>query len=170
VRLVDLAGRPLTYAPVGATLEDPLPTGYRHVVVSRRVGNGAAAFRRASEELMTFGMHRHVGLRPRASRARAATGVDVLSRFGPLPVPCRVVWTLEEEGRTGFGYGTLAGHPEQGEEGFLVERRGGEVWAVVRGYSRPATRLARLGGPVTRLVQDLVTRAYLRALARAARG
>ena len=170
MRLADLAGQPLSYTPVGHTLEGPVPANFRHVVVRRRIGTGDAAYRRASEELMTFAIHRRVGLRPRASARRATTGVDVLCRFGPLAVPCRVVWTVEEAGRTGFGYGTLAGHPEQGEEGFLVERRGGEVWAVISGYSRPATPLARLGGPVTRLVQDLVTRAYLRALARAASG
>ncbi|HEV8560641.1 MAG TPA: DUF1990 family protein [Actinophytocola sp.] len=39
-----------------------------------------------------------------------------------MPAPGRVVHVVEEEHRRGFAYGTLPGHPECGEEAFLLER------------------------------------------------
>ena len=118
---------------------------------------------------MAYAPQRGVGLRPRATALRAAVGVDVLSRLVFLGVPCRIVWTLETADRTGFGYGTLEGHVESGEEGFLVERRGDEVWAVIRAYARADRWLTRLGGPVTWRLQRVVALGYLRALRRAVR-
>jgi uncharacterized protein (UPF0548 family) len=43
-------------------------------------------------------------------------GTDVLAHLGPIRVPCRVVYVLDEPERRGFAYGTLPGHPESGEE------------------------------------------------------
>jgi uncharacterized protein (UPF0548 family) len=170
VELSDLAALPLTYAPRGRTLDGPLPAGFHHLAVERRLGTGDATYARAAEALMRWAPQRGIGLRPRATAPRAATGVDILSHLVVLPVPCRVVWTVEGADRTGFGYGTLTGHPESGEEGFLVERRGDDVYAVIRAYARPATALARLGGPVTWVGQRAAAEGYLRALQRAADG
>jgi uncharacterized protein (UPF0548 family) len=169
MRLTDLASRQLTYEPRGWTLDGPLPAGYQHLEVERRLGAGDAAYRRACESLMTYGPQRGLGLRPQATAPRAAPGVDVLNRLAVLGVPCRIVWAVETEDRTGFGYGTLEGHIESGEEGFLVERRGDEVYAVVRAYTRPAGWLTRLGGPVTWRLQRVAALGYLRALNRAVR-
>jgi len=78
---------------------------------------------------------------------------------------CRVVWVVDEADRAGFAYGTVRGHPESGEEAFVVERdAGGEVWLSVRAFSRAATRYARAGGPVTWLVRRWITERYLRAV------
>lgn len=170
MKLTDLAGLPLTYAPRGLTLDGPLPDGFHHLEVERRLGTGDAVYARAAEALMRWAPQRGIGLRPTATAPRAASGVDILSHLVVLPVPCRVVWTVEDAGRTGFGYGTLAGHPESGEEGFLVERRGEEVHAVIRAYARPATALTRLGGPLTWVGQRVAAQGYLRALQRAADG
>jgi uncharacterized protein (UPF0548 family) len=169
VRLADLAALRLTYEPRGLTIDDRLPGGYHHLRVQRRLGAGGAAYRAAGDALMTYAPQRGLGLRPRATTPRAEVGTDVLSRLGPLSIPCRIVWAVEEPGWCGWGYGTLEGHVESGEEGFVVERRGDEVWAVVRAYSRPASRLARLGGPLTWRLQRLAAHGYLRALQRAVR-
>jgi uncharacterized protein (UPF0548 family) len=169
VRLADLAARQLTYEPRGLTLDGPLPAGYHHLEVERRLGAGDAAYRRACESVMTYGAQRGLGLRPRATAPRAAVGVEILSRLLVVGVPCRIVWAVEGAERTGFGYGTLEGHIESGEEGFLVERRGAEVYAVVRAYSRPAGWLTRLGGPLSRRLQRVAALGYLRALQRAVR-
>jgi uncharacterized protein (UPF0548 family) len=173
VHLDDLAGLPLTYTPVGATRQGVLPEGYHHVRVERRIGVGRRTFEQARDGLMAFAAQRGAGLRPRATAERAAPGVDLLCLLGvgplALAVPCRVVWTVEEDQRAGFGYGTLAGHVESGEEAFVVELRGQDVYAVVLAYSVPVSRLFRLGGPVTRSGQRAVAQLYLRALARAAR-
>jgi len=169
VRLSDLARLDLTYAPRGLTLDGPMPAGYHHLEVERRLGSGDAAYRSASEALMAYAPQRGLGLRPRATARRAAAGVDLLSRLVVLPVPCRIVWAVDGPERTGFGYGTLSGHPESGEEGFLIERRGDDVYAVVRAYARPASWVTRLGGPLTWQAQRLAALGYLRALARAVR-
>jgi uncharacterized protein (UPF0548 family) len=169
VKLADLARLRLTYAPQGLTLDGPMPSGYHHLEVERRLGAGEAAYRSVCEALMTYAPQRGLGLRPKAAAPRAAVGVDLLSRLVVLPVPCRIVWVVEGPDRTGFGYGTLEGHVESGEEGFLVERRGDDVYAVVRAYARPASWLTRLGGPLTWLAQLLAAHGYLRALQRAVR-
>ncbi|MEU9102122.1 DUF1990 domain-containing protein [Streptomyces sp. NPDC048361] len=86
-----------------------------------------------------------------------------------LVIPCHVVWTVRSAERIGFAYGTLPGHPECGEESFVVGREAdGLVWFEVAAFSRPARWYARLGGPFTRLLQDLAIRRYLRAVAAAA--
>jgi uncharacterized protein (UPF0548 family) len=75
-----------------------------------------------------------------------------------------VVWVRQDERTIGFGYGTLAGHPEIGEEAFVVSRNeAGEVWLEIRAFSRPQRWFVRLAGPVAHLLQDLVTARYIRA-------
>jgi uncharacterized protein (UPF0548 family) len=166
MHLDDLAHAELTYEPRGRTLDGPLPLGFHHLEVERRLGTGDAAYARAVDAVMTYAAQRGIGLRPVATAPRAAVGVNILSRLVVVPVPCRVVWALEEPDRAGFGYGTLTGHVESGEEGFLIERRGADVYAVVRAYSRPVWRLARLGGPVFWRLQRVAALGYLRALKR----
>lgn len=88
--------------------------------------------------------------------------------FGPFRVnaPARVVYVVDEPQRKGFAYGTIAGHPEDGEEAFLVEIwDDGSVWLVIRAFSRPANRLWWCVYPVLRMMQELYTRRYERALA-----
>jgi uncharacterized protein (UPF0548 family) len=66
----------------------------------------------------------------------------------------------------GFGYGTLPGHPEKGEEAFHVLRRDdGIVVAEVAALSRPAERSTKLAAPVGRGVQKVVIRRYLQGIA-----
>lgn len=82
-----------------------------------------------------------------------------------VKIPCRVVSVIDEANRQGFSYGTLPGHPECGEELFVVERRpDGTLEFVVTAFSRPASLMARAGGPVTRWAQRTMTDRYLRAL------
>jgi uncharacterized protein (UPF0548 family) len=88
--------------------------------------------------------------------------------FGPFRVkaPVRVVYIVDEPKRRGFAYGTLAGHPEDGEEGWIVEQyEDGSVWMTVRAFSRPAHLGWWLVYPVLRVVQEFYTRRYLTALA-----
>lgn len=72
--------------------------------------------------------------------------------------------------RRGFAYQTRDGHPEEGLEWFVVEheRATGRVTFVVTARARAASWYARLGGPVTRLLQDAFTTRYLDAAARLA--
>lgn len=141
------------------------PAGYRHFSRTR-VGSGD--FEAGVERLMTWQVHRSAGLHVPRAQPRAAVGVDVPMRFLGLRVPCRVVAVVDEPGRVGFTYGTLPGHPECGEELFLLEEVPGGVRATVTAFSRPATLLARGVGPLGTRVQDLMTARYLRAMIRPA--
>lgn len=109
------------------------------------------------------------GLRVGASDVPLVAGTVVLMRLGPgrasLRIPCRVVTVVDQRDRRGFAYGTLPGHPEIGEERFILERRAdGSLELVITAFSRPASRLARLGGPASRLAQRWMTTRYLSAL------
>lgn len=87
--------------------------------------------------------------------------------IGPAAVnaPCVVVYVVDQARRRGFAYGTLDGHPEQGEELFLVEHHDDDsVRLTIRAFSRPALWWSRAIGPAGRAVQRLVTARYLRAL------
>ena len=76
----------------------------------------------------------------------------------------RVVFVLDEPDRRGFGYGTLPGHPEQGEEAFVVVRRGDRMYFEITAFSRPRHPLARFAKPVSRLLQRQTTRRYFAAM------
>jgi uncharacterized protein (UPF0548 family) len=168
-----LATAPLTYPEVGATRGEPLPGGYGHVRRDVSLGSGPEVFGRAVAALFTWRMHQDAGLTVIGSGAAPAPGVVVALRAGwgrvRLTIPCRVVYTVDEADRRGFAYGTLPGHPERGEEAFMIVRTGsGEVRMQIRAFSRPATLLARVGGPFGRMVQQHVTDRYVAAVRRLA--
>ncbi|MGV8884897.1 MAG: DUF1990 family protein [Microbacteriaceae bacterium] len=88
--------------------------------------------------------------------------------FGPLRVRAyaRVVYVVDEPNRKGFAYGTLPGHPEKGEEAFIVEQQeDGSVWLRIRAFSRPAHLWWWPAYPVLRIMQEIFTRRYERSLA-----
>jgi uncharacterized protein (UPF0548 family) len=154
----------LTYPEVGATRREPLPRGYDHLHYRTLIGSGADVFDRAGEAIVSFRMHRAIGARIHATGDRAAPGVRLTIGLGPFTVPCEIVYVLDEPNRAGFGYGTLPGHMQRGEEAFLVERdQQDRVWFRVTAFSRPARWPTVLGGPLT----DLAQRGYARLLGRA---
>lgn len=162
-----LIAAPFTYAPVGGT-PDPQP-GFQHLERRRRLIR--SDFRGAADDLLAWRVHERSGLRVSASAKRAAPDVVVLMTLGiagrGLKIPCRVVSVIDEPDRQGFAYGTLPGHPECGEELFVVERHAdGSLEFVVTAFSRPASLLARAGGPATRWAQRTMTDRYLTALDR----
>jgi uncharacterized protein (UPF0548 family) len=156
---------PFTYDEVGGTRDGVLPAGY-HLVERAHLVVGAAA-------VLRWDAQRGAGLRIRADGPASAVGTVVLMTAGlqrlGLDIPCRVVWVVDEPDRRGFAYGTLPGHPESGEESFVVSLRpDGEVVYELRAFSRLGTRLSRLGGPVSRRVQTLALDRYVTAIRRAA--
>ena len=166
-----LGDAPFTYAEVGATRDDELPPGYAHGGRTAVVGQGDAAFERAVAAVFDWRMQKSVGLRVRASGPPSEPGTVVvltagLPRFG-YDIPCRVVWARTDGDAQGFAYGSLPGHPESGEESFLVERRGDDVVFTTRVFSRLASPLARLGGPISRAVQAAALDRYVAGIRRA---
>ncbi|MER1995997.1 MAG: DUF1990 domain-containing protein [Arthrobacter sp.] len=186
--------RPLTYSDAGFTerpypapLEDGWPEGYRLALQSELmdVPAPAAGFLRLADGVLDWDLHRGSGLRVAADTPRATAGVEMASGVGLGPLrwqaPCRVLWSaepvLDGDGlplpgqRAGFGYGTLRGHPEAGEEGFYAELTSdGQLYFRVAAYSRPANWLVAAGGPANRYTQELITRRYFRAARRLAAG
>jgi uncharacterized protein (UPF0548 family) len=146
-----------------------MPGGYHHVRRSAVVGAGQVRFTEVAEALLGWQMHRRAGVSARASSEPLIEGTVAVLRLGRgalgVNAPVRVIYRVDEERRKGFAYGTLPGHPESGEEAFVVELREDEqVTFTISAFSRPASRLARLGGPLTRIIQRWVTDRYLLAL------
>jgi len=162
VKLSDLAGRPFTYAEVGATAS-LLPEGYHHVRLSSPIGTGRSRFEQAGAAVMRYGMLRGAGLRVAATTEVAEVGTDVLGKLGPFAAPCRVVYVVDEPNRRGFAYGSLPGHAVAGEEMFGVRYDPADesVHAEVVAFSRPATWWSQIGAPVASVIQRVITRRYL---------
>jgi uncharacterized protein (UPF0548 family) len=159
----------LTYDQVGAT-SGALPAGYHHLVRRVVIGTGDARFDAASDALLGWQMHLRSGLQVSASSELVVPGAVAMLglRAGPLRLgaPCRVVYVLDEPRRKGFAYGTLPGHPESGEEAFVIDLADDDTVSFsVIAYSRPASALARLAGPIGRLAQGRMTDRYVRSLA-----
>lgn len=176
-----------TRRPYPQPLAGRWPAGYRLVLRRERleVADPAAGFLRLADGILNWELHRRAGLRVAAATPRAAPGVEMASGVGIGPLryyaPCRVLWAEEpawDDGgapvrgqRAGFGYGTLKGHPEQGEEGFYAELDGeGRLSFRVAAYSRPANRILAAADAANRAVQTFYTRRYLSAAYRLASG
>ncbi|HEY0247482.1 MAG TPA: DUF1990 domain-containing protein [Gryllotalpicola sp.] len=101
---------------------------------------------------------------PRISNGMSAV---LRTKLGPFTIdaPVRIVYVVDDARRAGFAYGTLAGHPESGEESFVLEHRDDDsVWLTVRSFSRPSSLWWALASPVLQQVQKNMTTKYLRAL------
>jgi uncharacterized protein (UPF0548 family) len=160
-----------TYAEHGAALAGTeLPAGYRHDHYEIGLGTGRARFDRAVEGLRTWQAHCVPGVSVYPDDAAIEEGETVLVCLGRglgLAAPCRIVKVIDSDNRWGFAYGTLPGHPEQGEEAFLVcASPDGSVAFNITAFSRPASRLVKLAGPISRALQHKATEGYLTALRR----
>ena len=150
---------PYTYEDVGATRDGRCPPGFHPLHVRSRIGEGQEVFKSASQAILTWDLHRAVGVKITTDAPQAAPGVDVTVGLGLLQAPCRIVWTIDEPRRAGWAYGTLPGHPESGEEAFIVDRTGdGTVWLTITAFSRPAKWYAKAGGAATRGLQHAYAR------------
>lgn len=163
----------LSYSEVGATLADSMPGGYRHSERRVRVGKGREAFERAADAVMAWQIHRGAGLTVLASDEQAECDEVAVVRLtiGPVHIdgPNRVVAVLDEPNRRGFAYGTLHGHPERGEQAFIVDIDDQEVVTfTVRSFTKRASLLALAGGPLNARIQDRIAERYLMALLEAA--
>src|SRR5215216_2863969 len=169
-----LADVPLTYAPVGTARSGAVPEGFRGSHRHAVVGRGRDDFERAAAAVFDWRAQRGAGLRVRATGPSSEPGTVVVLTAG-LPrlgydIPCRVVWAQTEGDERGFAYGSLPGHPESGEECFLVRLApDGDVVLEIRVFFRLSSPAARLAGPVSLLIQRAATRAYVAAIRRAAR-
>ncbi|TDZ77634.1 hypothetical protein DE4585_01128 [Mycobacteroides salmoniphilum] len=163
--IAQLSQLPFTYPEIGATVGE-LPSGYHHVRESRQLGTGRARFEEAAASLMRFGIQRGIGLPVQTSAPQAAEGVNVATHLWPFWALCRIVYVVDEPNRRGFAYGTLRGHPETGEEVFIVrlDPSNDVVSVEITAFSKPSYWWVRMGNLVVKQLQRVVTQRYLRAL------
>ena len=163
-----LAAAGLTYREVGATAGD-LPDGYQHLTRRVLLGHGHQLFTRAGDAVLRWQVQVRAGLRVSVSSPVATPGTTLILGLGIGPVrvkaPGRVVYIVNEPRRRGFAYGTLSGHPESGEEAFVITHHDDDtVSLTITAFSRPATRLAKIAGPLEGIAQRRITARYLRSL------
>ena len=157
--------------PISGRLWPSQARGFHHDRYETVLGHGSGTFESAVNGLKTWKAHRVPGVRVFPEAQEIQTGATVVVTFGTtlvaLAAPCRVVSVIEGQVRWGFAYGTLPGHPEQGEEAFVVSMSPDEsVRFEILAFSRPADTIVRLSGPIGRGFQKGGTNGYLRALRR----
>jgi len=161
-----LQALPLSYPEQGATGGE-LPTGYHHIRREQPIGVGREVFTHAAAQVKQWQMHRRAGVTVESSTPVAEPGTVVVVGLGPLKGGCRVVYVVDEPDRCGFAYGTLAGHPESGEEYFGVrfDPTDNTVYAQIVAFSRPGLWWSKAGSRVASLVQQHITSRYLDSFA-----
>jgi uncharacterized protein (UPF0548 family) len=159
--------------------------------VTRQIGFGESDFERAVPRVMAWQMHRAAGIsvtpirqvKPgevstgvTASQVRVGDVVELRLGFWIVGVSarCMVVDVLDARNpratrmpvrEAGFSYGTLPGHPERGEEAFVVRLLDdGAAVASVAAFSQPARWFSRLAPPVSRAIQREIARRYVSAM------
>jgi uncharacterized protein (UPF0548 family) len=164
-----------TYAEVGATNGEDWPAGYRHDFDEGLLGTGTETFDRAVSALRQWRAHTGAGTEIFPQGAAVAEGEVALLLIHATGLwtvaPFRIVYVVEEPSLFRFAYGTLPGHPEQGEASFaIVCSETDEVSFRLASFSRPVDPLARLAKPLSRRIQRRYTLRYLDAMRSAVAG
>ncbi|HYJ45416.1 MAG TPA: DUF1990 domain-containing protein [Pyrinomonadaceae bacterium] len=153
----------ISYPEVGATRSSRLPAGYPINHYRGKLGAGGEMFERAVASMRAWEMYSldWTKLCWPDTPVREGEVVGVLAHHLGLWSlnACRIIYTLEEERgdsrRTGFAFGTLPGHVEEGEERFTVELKGesGEVSYELFAFARPKPLVAKIAYPIVRALQ-----------------
>ena len=164
-----------TYDDIGATFSSAFPRGYHHACVAIEIGHGQDVFERSVMGLRELRSHRTKWMNIFPESQQVAIGQTVIVMIGTeafsIAAPCRIVKIVDEECIYGFAYGTLPGHPESGEESFVLRiSPSGAVNFEIRAFSRAQDNLVKLSGPIARLIQMKVTKRYLSAIKEIAQG
>ncbi len=152
-----------TYPEVGRTKSDPVsaPAGFTFNRVRVQIGSGRAAFDAAVAAFRRWEQFNVGWVEAVPSTTPIAPGEVVAVRvrtFGLWSLhACRIIYVIDEAGpvvRFGFGYGTLPGHAEVGEERFLIEwdKATDRVFYDVCAFFRPRQPLVRLAWPIGKLL------------------
>ncbi|MGK0360732.1 MAG: hypothetical protein ACI9U2_003046 [Bradymonadia bacterium] len=148
-------GESVRYSDIGASLQMRAPKGFVVTQSRQRLPDGS--FEAAKAALDDFAMFPS-WVRPHGSSRLDAVVVVIVQLGVSLINLCRVVRRVDTPERYGFAYGTLNCHAECGEEAFMIEQRGDEVWYSVFSFSRPARAWLWLGYPLIRLLQHRFVR------------
>jgi uncharacterized protein (UPF0548 family) len=164
----ELRAAPFSYPEVGATRGD-LPVGYAPLRREVHIGAGRTYFDLARTALFGWHVHRAAGPKVVASSLEVTDDTVAVVRIGVGPLalkaPLRVAYVVDEPTQAGFAYGTLPGHPEQGEEAFMITMdEAARVRFDIVAFSRPATRLAKTSGSIGQAIQARITERYIEAM------
>ncbi len=175
-----MAAGGLNYPGIGSTEHGPTPERYTCLVSQTYLGDGLAVYRRVAQGILTWELQRRSGLLVRTEPDVVIPGARVVSGFGIGPfrinAPCEVVWVrrpVPGDGpqSAGFGYGTLPGHPERGEEAFEVEIDArNRVLLKITAFSRHSNWFYTAGGLVARAAQRHITSRYVEGARQLAEG
>jgi len=162
---------PFSYAQLGATKSQAGNVHRGYTVDHNRIklGQGQDTYLRAMSALRSWRQFDlgWVTVVPPGKSLEVETTVAVQAKvFGLWSLnAARIVYVIDENeaGHTtfGFAYGTLPDHVEDGEERFTVEWHKDEddsVWYDIYAFSRPKHPLARIGFPITRMLQKRFAR------------
>ena len=143
----------ITRTPGPATL-----AGFDHDYHDCILGEGRATFDAARALVRQWRVFPTPWCVPEPVNAPFAAGTDLVVLMKIFGLwwysPSRVVYVIDEPDRFGFAYAPLPGHPETGEERFLLEYLSdGRVRYSIRAYSHPNHPLTRLGYYVIRTYQ-----------------
>lgn len=164
-----------SYPQVGAS-RDGAPTGYNVDHNRVQLGQGEEDFASAIAAIRSWTMFKMdwCHLYPADAAIEVGTTVAVaFHHFGFWSLnSCRIVYCIEEHNtveKFGFAYGTLEEHAERGEERFLVEwdHATDSVWYDLYAFSRPQHLLAKVGYPLSRMLQKRFVTASKLAMVRA---
>ena len=150
---------------------DQWPPGdrkYRRSEVTALLGSGDAVWQPVAHEVLLWKVKTASGfvVNPTDPVSQGDRVVVTAQLFGLTVVePVEVVAVVQEPGRSGFSYRTMPGHPVDGEEAFIVHRRGDDVHLTIRSLTRAASPQPwRVLFPLVLMAQRIVRRRYLRAL------
>jgi Uncharacterized protein conserved in bacteria len=150
-----------SYSDIGAT-RGCVPEGYNTDHNRIKIGTGRADFEAATNAVRNWRMFDMPWVNlcwPDTPIDEGQTVAILVRHFGFWSLnAARIVYVIGEKGdieKFGFAYGTLPEHSEKGEERFSVEfhHASGEVWYDLLAFSRTNHFLARLGYPLSRMLQ-----------------
>src|SRR5438045_4906581 len=165
---------PLSYQPIG--IAGLAPSEFRIDEARCNLGRGSKIFTSAKMALLSWRQFDlgWVELFPRGAPIETGTVVVVMvNHLGFWSLNgCRIVNMIGDRDSAtqfGFAYGTLTNHAERGEEIFEVsiDPKSQEVSYRIRAASKPRATLARVGYPLTRVLQARFRRDSLKAMQRA---
>lgn len=166
------AGSDYSYPHVGASLDGGAP-GYTTDHNRILIGKGTETFESAKRAIREWKMFDFPWVKlcwPDTPIEEGQTVAIVVKHFGLWSISAaRIVYVVDEPCRFGFSYGTLVEHVETGEERFTVEidPSTGEVWYDLFAFSKPKHPLAKLGYPISRMLQKRFARDSMAAMKRA---
>lgn len=168
--LTQLRSSEPTYDHVGSTLDPDWKASERHYERRATVGAGLKDFEAARSALLAWRPQRSLGASITPCGVKPDSGKTVVIGLGlgglRLNVPNRIVAVIDEANRFGYAYGTLPGHPERGEELFLLEQEhDGSVVMTIRVDAEPARGLAKVDF-IVRPLQRVAIHRYLSAVAK----